>query len=452
MSVLVRGGRIESVEASSSTRGSAGLRVIDGADRFVVPGYNNMHTHVLQAERSSLFMATMLREGTTGMRQMAGTEELLRQRRENRLPLGASTPGLLAMPGSIIMPFVAPTVSRVRAEISRQKDLGADFIKLVMVEREVFFEAVSWAHRSGLAIGGHLPPSVSPSEASDAGYDFFEHLGTSDNIWLETSSESAALRSEQGTSMAVPNWLGSVPFAGQIFESDVVADATARTLLNPALLDSTEFVALLSRALDTFDGAAAQRLVTTFASNTTWQTPTLSRLSTEYRADLPEYEDHPWLRMLSLRERTRYQGARSTFLELPATTRSTYHRYYDMSAALVKRMHDAGVPVMTGTDGPSGNPGQDMQSEFRELALAGLSPLDILRATTTVPAAFLGRSDRMGAVAEGMDADFLLLDADPLAHVENLGQISAVVRAGHHWTIQELDETVDRLLASAEAS
>jgi len=119
---------------------------------------------------------------------------------------------------------------------------------------------------------------------------------------------------------------------------------------------------------------------------------------------------------------------------------------------LVGIMHAAGVPIMTGTDGPGGNPGQDMPSEFQELAAAGLSPLDVLRATTTVPAAFLGRSDRMGAIDAGMAADFVMLDADPLQSVDNLSQISAVVNSGHYATAAQIDETVDQLLASAKAS
>jgi cytosine/adenosine deaminase-related metal-dependent hydrolase len=451
MSVLVRGGKIVSVGAAAAAN-AAGVRVIDGGGRFVVPGYNNMHTHVLQEERSELFMATMLREGTTGMRQMAGPDAVLRRRAENRLALGADTPGLLAMSGAILMPFNSPTIERVRHEISRQKALGADFVKLVMVERDVFFAAVSWAHKQGMTIGGHLPPSVTPAEASDAGYDFLEHLGTSANVWIETSSESSALRATADTSLALPNSLGYVPFAEQLFASELVVKATATTLLNPALADPPESIPMLQRALDTFDEGAARRMAATFVKNGTWQTPTLSRLRTEYRMDAPEYADHPWLEMLAPQVRDNFQATRTTFLELPEERRTAYHRYYDTSVKLIGILHAAGVPIMTGTDGPGGNPGQDMPSEFQELAAAGLSPLEVLRATTTVPAEFLGRSERMGAVDAGMAADFLVLDGDPLESVDNLSRISAVVTSGNYRTVAQLDEAIDRLLASAEGS
>lgn len=451
MSVLVRRGKIVSVGPAASAA-APGIHVIDGAGRFVVPGYNNMHTHVLQEERAELFMATMLREGTTGMRQLAGPDALLQRRAEGRLSLGANTPGLLTMAGAILMPFNSPTIDRVRHEISRQKALGADFIKLIMVERDVFFAAVSWAHQEGMTIGGHLPPSITPAEASDAGYDYLEHLGTSSNVWIETSSERSALRALADTSLALPNALGFVPFAEQLFASEIVTKATATTLLNPALSDSPESISVLQRALDTFDEGAARKLSATFVKNGTWQTPTLSRLRTEYRMDAPEYQDHPWLRMLSAQVRSNFQSTRTSFLDLPEARRDAYHQYYDTASRLVGIMHAAGVPIMTGSDGPGGNPGQDMPSEFQELAAAGLAPLDVLRATTTVPAAFLGRSDRMGAVDTGMAADFVLLDSDPLTSVDNLSRISAVVNSGNYHTVAQLDESVDRLLASAEAS
>jgi hypothetical protein len=397
-------------------------------------------------------MATMLREGTTGMRQMAGPDAVLRRRAEGRFSLGAESPRLLAMSGAILMPFNSPTIERVRREISRQKALGADFIKLIMVERDVVFAAVSWAHKEGLTIGGHLPPSITPAEASDAGYDYLEHLGTSANVWLETSSESSALRAVASTSLALPNSLGYVPFAEQLFATDLVVKATATTLLNPALSDPPEFIPVLQKALDTFDESAARKLAATFVKNDTWQTPTLSRLRTEYRMDAPEYQDHPWLQMLSPQVQANFRATRTTFLDLPQERRDAYHRYYDTSLRLIGILHDEGVPIMTGTDGPGGNPGQDMPAEFKELAAAGLAPLDVLRAATTVPAAFLGRSDSMGAVDAGMAADFLLLDSDPLASVDNLTAISAVVNSGHHHAISQLDDTVDRLRAAAEAS
>jgi hypothetical protein len=448
MSVLVRDGRITAVSPTEDTPATKDTWAIDGEDRFVVPGYNNMHTHVLQQERASLNMATMLAEGTTGMRQMAGSDDLLKYRAQGRLPLGVYTPSLLAMPGELLMPWNAGSADEVREEITRQKNLGADFIKLIFVDRDVFFEAVKWAHHEGLKIAGHLPASVSPGEAAQAGFDAIEHLGTGSDIFIETSSEEKTLRGQEDLSGPVPSWLSNLPFANSLFSSDLVTSLLNKQLINPALSNSGDAVTVMRQALGSFDEAAAQEMIRTFAASSTWQTPTLVRLKTEYTVDAPEYADHPWLKMLPAGDASDFREQRGKFLALPAETRAVYHQYYDMSLNMVKRIHDAGVPIMAGTDGPGTSPA-DLHTEFQEMAAAGLRPLDILRTATTSPAAYLGRTDRMGAVAAGMDADFLLLDSDPLEDVKNLQSIAAVVRTGHFVPKQEIDSAVEQLLATA---
>lgn len=448
VSVCVRDGAITSVVPCDGAKDpGADEWAVDGGGRFVVPGYNNMHTHVLQAERRELFLATMLAEGTTGMRQMAGSAGLLEARARSRLELTSYAPALLAMPGALLMPFNASNIDDVERLIADQKRQGADFIKVVEVDRDVFFAAVNSAHGNGMRIAGHLPPSVTPEEAALAGIDCIEHLGTGGNVWFQTSSNGAALRVEAdkvGTGR-IPGWLSGLPFAEHLFSTDFVQERTKKMLLNPALLDSGETVSLMRRALDSFDENAAQHLVSVFANQRTWHTPTLVRLRTQYRADDPAYVNHPWLSLLTEKDRREYLDTRNRFLDLPPDTQATYHDYYDMSLRLVGMMHDAGVHIMAGTDGPSASPGQDMASEFRELAAAGLRPLDVLRSATTAPAAYLNRTHDLGAIDVGFNADFLLLDADPLLSAANLTRVAAVVRAGHFIARDEIQSVVDQL-------
>jgi imidazolonepropionase-like amidohydrolase len=83
-------------------------------------------------------------------------------------------------------------------------------------------------------------------------------------------------------------------------------------------------------------------------------------------------------------------------------------------------------------------PGLTLRQEFAELAEAGLSPLKILQMATINPAEYLGREDNMGTVEPGRNADLVVLDANPLDYVANLHRISAVVRAGTHYSAAEL--------------
>jgi imidazolonepropionase-like amidohydrolase len=111
---------------------------------------------------------------------------------------------------------------------------------------------------------------------------------------------------------------------------------------------------------------------------------------------------------------------------------ATLHSANVRNLALAKFLSDAGVPMMAGTDGGGlAVPGMTMQQEFDELARAGISPLKVLQMTTTNPAIFLGRTKSMGLVADGYEADLVLLDANPLESVANLHGIAGAVRAPH---------------------
>jgi imidazolonepropionase-like amidohydrolase len=59
--------------------------------------------------------------------------------------------------------------------------------------------------------------------------------------------------------------------------------------------------------------------------------------------------------------------------------------------------------------------------------------------TTLNGAMFLEREASMGTVAQGKNADLVLLDADPLADVKNLKRIHAVVRGGTYYSSEMLD-------------
>ena len=60
---------------------------------------------------------------------------------------------------------------------------------------------------------------------------------------------------------------------------------------------------------------------------------------------------------------------------------------------------------------------------------AGLSPLEVLKATTSVTAGRFGWNDR-GRIAVGLKADLLRVEGDPLVDIEDLLNIRGVWRDG----------------------
>lgn len=100
--------------------------------------------------------------------------------------------------------------------------------------------------------------------------------------------------------------------------------------------------------------------------------------------------------------------------------RNALHEYAEML--------EAGARVSIGGHGSP--PGLISHWEMWSLALGGATPMNVLKAATVNGAYKLGMQDRIGALAEGMDADFVILDANPLDDIHNTLEIDRVVRRG----------------------
>ncbi|CAG7620152.1 amidohydrolase family protein [Rhodococcus opacus] len=99
-----------------------------------------------------------------------------------------------------------------------------------------------------------------------------------------------------------------------------------------------------------------------------------------------------------------------------------------------RRMHEAGVDILAGTDaagiGVVGTAhGVSMHGELELLVRAGLSPVQALRAATSMPARRFGLSDR-GRIAPGLQADLLLVEGDPTEEITATLSIAGIWRRG----------------------
>jgi imidazolonepropionase-like amidohydrolase len=98
----------------------------------------------------------------------------------------------------------------------------------------------------------------------------------------------------------------------------------------------------------------------------------------------------------------------------------------------LRRVQDAGIQVAMGTD--AGNPltlhGPSVQSEMEAMQAAGLTPMEVIVASTRGGAAAMGKLQELGTVEAGKAADLLVLDADPTRDVSNFRRILQVVRGG----------------------
>ncbi|WP_305313041.1 amidohydrolase family protein [Phenylobacterium sp.] len=438
-SILIVDGKIAQITGADEISELSSLRRIDAAGQYVVPGYNNMHSHILTAAHPNAGLALMLSEGVTGFRQMNGSDRLLKLRREGRLPLNENTPRLLATPGDLVMPFNVASVADAETLVTSQKRQGADFIKVGATTPPLLYAILSAARKEAIPVVGHLPEGIDPVRASQSGFHSIEHLGPGDTMWIGCSAKKATLmkEAELNPSFAAPPF--EIPTFAQKLLAPFVSRVMARRLLNPAAFEKEEGVRRLQAAFDSYEPQQCRALAQELARNGTWMVPTLVRLRTQYLQDSPEYRTDPSIPYLEPSAYSAWIKVADVFAALPESSRATFREGYDRSLALTAVLADEAVPMMTGTDGSHQAPGLSMKQEFQELARAGLSPLKILQMTTRDPARFPGRTATMGSVAVGKDADLVLLSENPTSDVANLGRIAGVVRSGHYHSRDDLE-------------
>ncbi|KYP13760.1 amidohydrolase family protein [Flavihumibacter sp. CACIAM 22H1] len=105
----------------------------------------------------------------------------------------------------------------------------------------------------------------------------------------------------------------------------------------------------------------------------------------------------------------------------------------DLIARNLKLLSDAGVLIATGTD--AGNIGTlhaaSYLRELQAMSAAGMSNWQIIQASTINGAKVLNRESEFGSIEKGKKANLLLLDANPVEKIENIGSIDRVINRGH---------------------
>jgi imidazolonepropionase-like amidohydrolase len=94
-----------------------------------------------------------------------------------------------------------------------------------------------------------------------------------------------------------------------------------------------------------------------------------------------------------------------------------------------RKAHKAGVKMVFGSDAgvmPHGQVG----GQFRTMVQYGMTPLEAIQAATRNAAQALGREKDVGAIEVGRFADIVAVDGDPLADVDELASVDAVIKGG----------------------
>lgn len=433
MTVLIEDGRISAITGATGASFEPRTVVLDGTDRFLIPGLWDMHVHSSTDEitRNILF-PLYIANGVTGVRNMAGdcrvpcgplassaavTLERRRDVAAGRL-VGPRTvtagpiiygkePG---EPSSIEMPA---TLEEGRALARIHRDRGVDMIKVYdQIPADAFRGLAEEGARLGLPIVGHTPWELGSVEAARLGLRSIEHLfGLVDDCSATVNSQRPA----------------------------VVAAYAAG---DHAAVERNLFESLQNFSRETCASVAAE-----LASYEVWQVPTLAIFVGGTGLG---WRDHPGMPYLPREELEFWLG---TIAEDAVAIPGGLASWPVMQArveVLAVDLFRAGVPILAGSDvlTPGVFPGFGLHDELELLVRAGLTPAEALGAATVEPARFFEATDSMGSIEVGKVADLVLLDANPLLDIRHTRGIHAVIARGKPFTREALDE----LLASAEES
>jgi len=391
-----------------------------------IPGLWDFHVHLTYDEAFTEPMPGLfLSHGITSIRDTGGLLDKLLPVVEALRAEGATAPRVFfsgpLLDGEHVvydgennpaLGIANPDVEAARQNVARLADAGVDFLKIYeMVTPEVFGTLVEEAQARGRPMDGHVPLSML---ARDVGphVQSLEHLR---NIEMDCAAGAEALLAERR----------------QILEAyDDGPGGALRSRLHslhrmPAIADHDE-----ARCADVMVALTSTIQVPTLRLGAMNLQPPFARADWDSALDrLPEAIAERW------RAATEQRGNAQA---PPDTTFASW------AVSMVRRMHEAGVPIGAGTDTPIGLsiPGYSLHSELELLVRAGLSPMEALHAATVRPAEFFGLTSEMGTVEEGHLADLVLLGANPLDDIGNTRSVLGVVTKGEYLDRTKLDALV----------
>jgi imidazolonepropionase-like amidohydrolase len=134
-------------------------------------------------------------------------------------------------------------------------------------------------------------------------------------------------------------------------------------------------------------------------------------------------------------------SARARFLGAQAPTAAQFDRFLELRRQLIRTLHEAGAPLLVGSDAPQifNVPGFSAHDELAALVKAGVPAHALLRAATVNVARHFKREGEFGEIAVGQAADLVLLDGNPLESIDNTRRILGVIVRGQWFDRAALD-------------
>ena len=424
--VIITDNKISSVGDRNTQSVPKSATQIDGSNKYLIPGLWDAHVHLsYEPELMPTMMDLLLVNGITSIRDTGGQLDLVLPLKEKADANPERYPRVkIAGPLLDGVPTVYDGVSRVELglgannpqEAQRLVDdfvsAGVDFIKSYeMLTPESFAAVIARAREHNKVVTGHVPLSMDVIEASALGLRSMEHMR---NLEMSISEDHDSLLSVRKQLL--------VEGANKV-----------GTELRSEIHNAQRIHAILTE-----DVQRRNQVLRALQENGTWQIPTLSINTPSAFRPFAKPSWREKFKYLPGSMEMRWNQLAERVLQRPVSDQSLV--FPDWSMKMVNHLKEAGVPIMAGTDTPIFllTPGFSLHNELSLLVKAGLSPLEALEAATSRPAEYFGL-ENLGLIKEGMLADLVLLNLNPLADIENTQSIQAVIRNGKLYDREALD-------------
>ncbi len=100
-------------------------------------------------------------------------------------------------------------------------------------------------------------------------------------------------------------------------------------------------------------------------------------------------------------------------------------------ADVLRRARKQHVKIVLGTDAVAGSHGRNAEEFVYRVKDGGDTPMDALTSGTSLAAESLAMGDRIGAIAEGMEADLVAVAGNPLDDITAVRRVVFVMKHGH---------------------
>ncbi len=415
--LVIEENRITTIAQRGALQYPPGAQVIDATGKYILPGLIEMHIHY-----HAWVVEPLLHYGITTAYDFGNLEEWILAYKDGTEKGRIYGPRIFAVgpmlngipnegPGSIegsLHGFEDPEL--VREEIRRLAARGVDGIKFYnTVSLEVLRAATDEAHNHGLRVGIHKVPSDA-NELADAGVDALVH-GT--GIGLATIKDPAKRkRYREETFPPLPDgtfphylWAGDPSNEPHYLMEEENFDETIKHLTSKSVFINPTMV---------FGWNCAHGR---------WA---------EFERDILEFVRDPNLVYIPRENMDRWLDHGSAACDqMTGEEKRLMREGYEKYLRFLRKFVQAGGKIINGSDPVhSGVPGLGLHQEMELLIDAGLTPMQVISATTKNNAEYMKKDHLIGTLEAGKLADILIVDADPLQDIRNLRKVHLLMKDG----------------------